>query len=92
MANDINFEAKTDRELLLLTAQQVNQMSADVRGLREGVDDHEARLSKVEGRLHGNPCRRKVNGKSLTVKLGIPGAGGTLGGIVYGVGKLTGWW
>ena len=41
---DLNLETKTDRELLLLTAQQTNDTQADVRELKikvNGVcDDH----------------------------------------------------
>lgn len=56
MNNKIDFEAKTDRELLILTAQKSNEMSEEklpamqkeLEELNGTVRDHETRLVKVE--------------------------------------------
>ncbi len=43
---DIEFEAKTDRELLLLTAQKVNDMAENCKLYREAGDCTRGGLSK----------------------------------------------
>jgi hypothetical protein len=90
VASHINFEAKSDRELLLLVAQQTNDMA------ERRVPDVESRLSIIE-----EECKRRSANCPLpytptsrlhpTVKttgiagVGILGAGGGIWAIVEAI-------
>jgi hypothetical protein len=53
MAADLNFEAKTDRELLLLTAQKVNDMAENCKQFREAGDCNNGLSKKAKTGLWG---------------------------------------
>ena len=75
----IDFEAKTDRELLLLVAQTVNEMNERLLpAMRLELENHSHRLCKLETRR--------------TLLLAAPGGGIGMGAAVYAIGKVVGWW
>jgi hypothetical protein len=98
----IEFEAKTDRELLLLTATTVNDLAEEkipelqkqITSIELAARDQDKRLSYreviCEQRHKGNQSL-KSNGTAKIAGIG----GGSLGGavlIVYFIGRLLGWW
>jgi len=93
MAEHLEFEAKTDRQLLLLTAQAVNAISKKLDVMNGTLNKHEKRITGLEINLHG-----KINRcvKTRNEWLPLAGRGGIIvavvGGIIYGVGRGLGWW
>ena len=92
----IDFEAKTDRELLLLTAQIVNvivqeklpAIEVKLDELNGTVREHSIELAKVETKYEGNTNHwrdKKVIG-------GVSGAIGLLVAAFYALGNALGWW
>jgi formylmethanofuran dehydrogenase subunit C len=100
----LEFEAKTDRELLLLTATTVNDLAEEkipelqkqITSIELAARDQDKRLSYreviCEQRHKGNQTQSRT-GNDVKKVAGI--GGGSLGGavlIVYFIGKLLGWW
>lgn len=50
MSASIEFEAKTDRELLVLVAQKSNESTKHLARINGTISDHERRLGVVEGK------------------------------------------
>jgi len=88
MGNRINFEAKTDRELLILVAQQSNEVSEEkipaiqkqLETLNGTVRNHESRITKVEtkqkmNRHNSNPGSNPGVQNKLLDKLTSIGGG-----------------
>ena len=86
----IDFEAKTDRELLLLVAQQTNiitdeslpRLEKHLIELNGTLKKHDKRITSLERR---NPNSWKAGSAAA-------GVGAFVAGAAYGVGKLAGWW
>lgn len=98
MPKRIDFEAKTDRELLILNAQATNEMSKDLKLLNGTVRKHETRLAVIETQQRVLGCAPVKPGLLGTVKAigsGWVGAILTIAalvGIMFGIGQITGWW
>jgi len=93
----INFEAKTDRELLVVTAQTCNDMNEHLNKLNGSILKHEQRLIKLETRslIHDNPGNPSFKEKAIGSigKSGVFAIIGTLiGGAIYALGNGIGWW
>jgi len=92
----INFEAKTDRELLLLTAQKTNDLCDKIDILNGTVQENKGRIRKLEAR----PCFTIPNPSTIKSKvtdsLGrsqfIILIASIAGGVIYAFGKAIGWW
>lgn len=69
----IDFEAKTDRELLLLTAQQSNETVSHLKKINSTLEKHETRITTLETK------KNRVNWQMMSVLIVIAG------GVVYGL-------
>lgn len=90
MSEPIEFEAKTDRELLVLVAQKSNESATHLARINDTISDHERRLGVVEGKtkLLSNPGRSKWKPNwQLMVWIGSVGVL-----ILVGLGEKLGWW
>lgn len=97
---EIDFKAKTDRELLLLTAQACNQLTeerlpaieAEMKGLNTCVRGHEGRLIELETAkaLGLNPWYRKP--RTYVISGGVASALALIVAIIYALGTAAGWW
>lgn len=79
----IEFEAKTDRELLILVAQQGNQAITELKRMNGTLDKHEKRITALE------TCRKfplRINWQVLIIIATIAA------GAVTAAGKAVGWW
>ena len=83
---EINFEAKSDRELLLLVAQDCNTSKehlAKINGtLKEHHDmfeQHDKRITKIESRM-------KLNWRSVTLLAAFVAM------VLMELGNLINWW
>jgi len=76
----IEFEAKTDRELLVLVAQQGNQAVIELKRLNGTLGKHEERLTKLERRPFN------VNWQSITIILSVVAL------AMANLGERVGWW
>ena len=83
----INFEAKSDRELLVLTAQSCNQTEDHLARLNATILKHEKRLIVLEA-THCDAGRPwgKINWQILALITSI------IGLIVVKVGQTLTWW
>lgn len=88
----IDFETKTDRELLILVAQQGNETVDHLAKLNDRILKHERRIATLEAR-HGcnisEPTWKlilKVNWQIITW-IGCVGAL-----IIIKIGERLGWW
>lgn len=94
MSQRINFEAKTDRELLLLVAQTTNGICDRLDVLNGTVQGNKARIQKLETRLcipNPSAIKSKVTdslGRSQFIILITSIAGG----VIYAFGTAIGWW
>ena len=92
----IDFEAKTDRELLLLVAQQTNALTDEslpriekqLSEMNKTLGGHEQRITALEGSNPGHETGTNWR-RPLSVAAGI---GAFVAGAIYGVGKLVGLW
>ena len=94
MAKRINFEAKTDRELLILTASAVNDISKELKILNGTVAKHEARLTILETKEKSNSSPKALN-RIVGIGKGYPGAILIIAALisaVYYAGCALGWW
>ena len=76
--NPIDFSAKTDRELLILTAQSVNDINDKLAELNGTVKEHAKRITQLED---VEQCKESIIPTRL--KLAYMGLGVTLAGIVF---------
>jgi len=71
--DNIDFEAKTDRELLLLVAQKSNETTAHLVRMNGKLDDHEKRINVLEsttphcGEKRDWKMALKVNWQTLSI-------------------------
>ena len=69
----IDFKAKTDRELLVLVAQQGNDNVDHLARINSSIEKHESRITDLEGPGCCNPLepkwksKLKVNWQTLTL-------------------------
>jgi len=84
----IDFEAKTDRELLLLVAQSSNETVDHLARLNNTILKHEKRLSKLEATpsCESTKSRWKPNWQTITLIASIVAL------IVVGIGTRVNWW
>jgi len=93
----IDFEAKTDRELLVLTAQATNEAKDHLKKLNNSVAKHETRITILEiERKIENPANNPTaitkllnKGKTPGIVLGVLTLVFTGG---YSLGQALGWW
>jgi len=90
----INFEAQSDRDLLVMTAQTVNDISEHLVKINGTLLKHETRLGKLEGRPACMPTKSPVT--RFVDAVGKGGAfvilGSILAGIVIALAEHFGWW
>jgi hypothetical protein len=104
MSKRVDFQAKTDRELLLLTAQATNEMSDQLKKLNGSVKENQRLIAHNTERIiileanreAQNPASNpsvfmKVINKGKTPGLVI-GIAGLLFTGVYSLGQVMGWW
>lgn len=84
----IDFEAKTDRELLVLVAQQGNQTVDHLEKLNSTIDKHEKRLTKLESTrgCSGTKSRWKANWQTITLIASISAL------IIIELVQKVSWW
>ena len=84
----IDFEAKTDRELLILVAQQGNETVDHLTKLNSTIQKHEKRLVALETMqgCSGTKSRLRVNWQIMTW------IGCVVALIIVELGKMMGWW
>ena len=88
----INFEAKTDRQLLLLVAQASNNTEEHLRRLNGAILKHEERITGCET-ISNCIYKTSFSHKLFSNNLFGLGIGGTLfGGMIYAFGNAMGWW
>ena len=79
----INYEAKSDREIILLTAQTVNTISEEqLPEIVERTKDNQARSYNNQAAIDGIKLRCGVNGEQLTIGNKIKLAAETKSGII----------
>ncbi|MCJ7669560.1 MAG: hypothetical protein MUO61_03465 [Dehalococcoidia bacterium] len=76
---EINFETKTDRELLVLVAQSCNESMGHLVRINGTMQDHEKRIMKVESKM-------KLNWRSITLLTTF------LAMVLMELGNLVHWW
>ena len=88
----IDFEAKTDRELLLLVAQSCNSTEEHLSKINGRLDKHDTRITHIES-METCEYRPTVAHKLWSNNLFSFGVGSTLfGGVLYAFGSGIGWW
>ena len=105
MASHIDFQAKTDREILVLICQTVNtinehrlpEIDMHISDIRLNVREHEKRLVSIEtSRAMNKAVGKTIQNNRLQASKRWAGGGGititAVGGIVYGIGKGLSWW
>ena len=92
MTDHIDFEAKTDRELIILTAQTCNNISSRIVNIDVLLLNHGKRITALEtvNKVEwNNPMSKK---KLYYTGSGIFVSGSLLGGMLYAFGQAMGWW
>ena len=90
----IDFEAKTDHDLLVITVQTCNGISEKLDALNGTVRANSIKLAVLEAR---EGCEAKptmwyrCNSRSKVIA-SISGAIALLTAVAFGVGKCLGWW
>jgi len=93
----IDFEAKTDRELLVLTAQATNEAKDHLKKLNNSVAKHETRITileterKIENPANNPSALTKLLNKGKTPGIVI-GIAGIAFSSFYALGQVLGWW
>lgn len=91
----IDFEAKTDRELNILTAQTVNGISEHLIKINGTLLKHEIRLVNLEsGKTYCGPMKSSKGKFVDTVSKNGAFAilGSLIAGVIYAFGCSIGWW
>ena len=89
----INFKTETDRSLLEITAQTVNDISAHLEKMNGTLLKHEVRLTKLESRTYYNPIKSPVSmlidsvGRGGTIAI----LGSLIAGAIYAFVSAMGW-
>lgn len=91
MMRHIDFEAKSDRELLILLAQKTNEMVDHFGKLNDTVAKHERRITTLEAKRAVNCEASKVEKFKVNwqIMLGIIAL---LSAAAYAIGDAIGWW
>jgi hypothetical protein len=101
MARRINLTAKSDRELLIIAVESINENSAKLDKLNGAIANHEHRITILEvgDKLRwksGNNFFNSLPSLSPKLLLGIAGglfvSGSFFAGIGFGIGRALGWW
>ena len=94
MSDHIDFEAKSDRDLIVLTAQTCNNINDRLTNIDILVLDHGKRLVALE--TVERIASKENNPMSKTRLAGWGGGlfafGCLIGGIFYAFGQASGWW
>ena len=93
MGQHINFEAKTDRELLVITAQTTNHILDRLDILNGTVRQHSTDIAKLKTKsscVDERKPNRFVNALGRSGIIAIIAA--LIGGILYAFGNGIGWW
>jgi len=93
MPDHIDFEAKSDRDLIILTAQTCNNISDRLTNIDILLLNHEKRivtLETTERVEHGNDPMSKA--KMAGWGSGIFIFGSLIGSVLYAFGKAMKWW
>ena len=90
----IDFEAKSDRELLILVAQQGNETVDHLAKINDKIFKHERRISVLEAHSGCNASESTRNWKSILkinwqIIIWIASVGAL---IVMKIGESLGWW
>ena len=90
MSEEIDFQAKSDRELLIVSVMQGNEQTRHLERINGSVRQHDHRLTILE-----TITTRPVN-LSKKQAIGIGGSlfafGTFLAGVSNSIGHLAGWW
>ena len=79
----INFEVKTDRELLVLIAQTTNDQTDHLAKLNNKINEHDNRIYKLEKQQRK---RWAINWTALSLIASVVAL------IVVSLGTRVGWW
>jgi len=82
----INFEAKSDRELLVLAAQSCNQTEDHLARLNATILKHEKRLTILEARPGCESTKSRWNWQTITLIASV------IALIIVGIGTRVNWW
>jgi len=84
----IDFEAKSDRELLILVAQQGNETVGHLEKLNSKIQKHDRRITSLEaiGGCGEGTSKLKANWQTITLIATIAAL------IIVQVGTGIGWW
>jgi len=90
----IDFEAKTDHDLLVITVQTCNEISEKLDNLNGTVRTNSLKLAILETQ---QGCEAKQtswyrNNSHNKIIGGISGAIALLVAVAFGAGKVLGWW
>ena len=88
----INFETQTDRGLLELTAQTVNDMNEHLVKMNGTLSKHETRLTKLEAGIHCEPSMQDKLTEAVTRPGLVAILAALVGGIIYAFGCAIKWW
>ena len=91
MSNGIDLGELSERELLLQVAFSCNKMEDQLSAINGYVRDHESRLVHLETTQDIIKCNTGIGTKGKLIA-GGSGATTIIGGTIFGVGKLAGWW
>jgi Leucine-rich repeat (LRR) protein len=83
---EINFEAKTDRELLLLVAQDCNTSKEHLEKINGTLKEQSDVLVQHDGRITKVESRMKLNWRSVTLLTTF------LAMVIMELGNLVHWW
>ena len=83
---EINFEAKTDRELLLLVAQDCNDSKEHLERINGTLKEHHNIFQQHNERITKIESRMKLNWRSITLLTTF------LAMVIMELGNLVHWW
>ena len=88
----IEFETKSDRELLILVAQKTNDIVNHLATLNESVAKHSTEIASIKAQMRGG-CDDKPHRQILKDNWQlISGIVALLLGVLFALGKSCGWW
>jgi len=85
----IDFEAKTDRELLVLVAQASNDSAEHLKRINGTILKHETRLQYLEQHVPKQSLSHKLLSNNYISFLAF---GSLFAGVLYAFGQAIGWW
>lgn len=88
----IDFKAKSDRELLILVVQRSNDIVRRLEILDNSVAAHSREIASIKGKIQGR-CDDKPRHQVLKDNWQFwTAVACVIFGVVYGIGKAAGWW